>query len=119
MTELFVGVIFGMILAMVVVYVYLRMVMLRAAQNLDDLMQVIEQLKQSIIHARVEEQDGVFYVYNTADQSFMAQGTTVTELRDRIEQRWKDAQVLITEGDQAVIDRLRATGPGLETSGPQ
>ena len=110
MTELFVGKIFGMCLALVIVYVYLRMVMLRAAQNLDDIMQVIERLKESIIHARVEEQDGVFYVYNTKDQSFMAQGRTVAELRERIDQRWADAQVMITQGEQAVLDRLKATG---------
>ena len=110
MTELFVGMIFGMCLALVVVYLYLRMVMLRAAQNLDDLMQVIERLKESIIHARVEEQDGVFYVYNTEDQSFMAQGRTVAELREHIDQRWADAQVMITQGEQAVLDRLKATG---------
>lgn len=109
MTELLVGMIFGMCLALVVVYLYLRMVMLRAAQDLDDLMRVIENLKRSIIHARVEEADGVFYVYNTADQSFMAQGTTVTELRERIEQRWADAQVLITEGDKDAIERLKGT----------
>jgi hypothetical protein len=112
MTELFVGMIFGMCLALVAVYVYLRMVMVRAAQNLDDLMQVIERLKESIIHARVEEEDGVFYVYNTADQSFMAQGTTVAEIRQRIEQRWQDVSVYVTEGDQDVIERLRGTaGP--------
>lgn len=110
MTELFVGMIFGMCLALAVVYLYLRMVMLRAAQNLDDLLQVIERLKESIIHARVEEADGVFYVYNTEDQSFMAQGRTIAELRERIEQRWHDAQVMITQGEQAVLDRLKATG---------
>lgn len=110
MTELFVGMIFGMCLALVIVYVYLRMVMLRAAQNLDDLIQVIERLKESIIHARVEEADGVFYIYNTADDAFMAQGSTIAELRERIEQRWHDAQVFITQGDQAVLDRLKATG---------
>ena len=117
MTELFVGMIFGMCLALVVVYLYLRMVMLRAAQNLDDLMQVIERLKESIIHARVEEQDGVFYVYNTADQSFMAQGTTIAELRERIDQRWQDSQVLITEGDKDVIERLKGTGADLQPNG--
>lgn len=111
MTELIVGMIFGMCLALVVVYFYFRMVMVRAAQNIDDLIQVIERLKESIIHARVEEQDGVFYVYNTADDAFMAQGTTIAELRERIEQRWADVQVMITQGDQAVLDRLKATGP--------
>ena len=114
MTELFVGMIFGMCLALAVVYLYLRMVMVRAAQNLDDLIQVIERLKESIIQARVEEEDGVFYVYNTEDQSFMAQGRTVAELRERIEQRWRDTQVLITEGDKEVIQRLRGTGTDQE-----
>jgi len=109
MTELIVGIVFGMVLAMVVVYVYLRMVMLRAAENLDNLLNVIERLKESIIHARIEEQDGVFYVYNIEDQSFMAQGKTIAELRERIEQRWRDAQVFITQGEQAVLDRLRST----------
>lgn len=109
MTELFVGIVFGIILAMVVVYVYLRMVMLRAAENLDNLLHVIERLKESIIHARIEVQDGVFYVYNIEDQSFMAQGKTIVELRERIEQRWRDAQVFITEGDADAIERLKGT----------
>ena len=109
MTELIVGIVFGMVLAMVVVYVYLRMVMLRAAENLDNLLNVIERLKESIIHARIEEQDGVFYVYNIEDQSFMAQGKTIVELRERIEQRWRDAQVFITEGDEDAIERLKGT----------
>lgn len=109
MTELFVGMIFGMCLTLVLVYLYLRMVMRRASENLDDLLRVIEHLKETIIQARVEEQDGVFYVYNTADQSFMAQGTTIAELRERIEQRWKNAQVMITQGDQHAIERLKNT----------
>lgn len=114
MTELIVGIVFGMILALAAVYFYFRMVMNRAAENLDNLMQVIERLQESIIHARVEEQDGVFYIYNTRDSSFLAQGTTVTEIRQRIEQRWQDVSVYVTEGDKDVIERLKDTAVQVE-----
>lgn len=114
MTELIVGIIFGMCLALVVVYLYLRMVMLRAAENLDDLMQVIERLKDTIIQVRVEEQDGVFYIYNTQDSTFMAQGTSLAELHERIQQRWQDVSVYVTEGDKDVIERLKNTPAPVE-----
>lgn len=108
--DLLLGIVIGMIVAVILVYIWLQMTIRRATQNIDNLLHVIERLQQNVFQARVEEENGVFYVYNTEDQSFMAQGTTVDELRERIEQRWKDAQVFITQGDQAVLQRLRATG---------
>jgi acetyl-CoA acetyltransferase len=58
--------------------------------------------------ARVEQIDGVFYVYDARDGSFLAQGQTADELRDRIETRVKNAQVRITEGEESVLSLLKA-----------
>jgi vancomycin resistance protein YoaR len=83
--------------------------MRRAEQNLEALVKALEEVSANNIQARVEEDSGVFYVYNAQDGTFLAQGRTLTELRERLEQRWPDAVVAVTEGDTAVLERLKAT----------
>ena len=109
MMDLIAGIAIGMVIAAGAGYFALKIAARRAEEDLARLFHVIDKLKETMISARVEEHDGVFYIYNTEDDSFMAQGSTISELRERIEQRWKDAQVFVNEGDQSVIDRLRAT----------
>ena len=114
MTELIVGMIAGIVLTCWILYVMVQRAMRRAEHNLERITHVIEQLKQGMILARVEEEDGVFYIYNTQDSTFMAQGTTVAEIRQRIEQRWQDVSVYVTEGDKDVIERLKSTASQVE-----
>lgn len=109
MTELVIGMVLGMIMALLGVYLYFRMIMRRAEHNIERLQHVIDQLQASTILARVEESDGIFYVYDTKDSTFMAQGTSIAEIRHRIEERWHDAIVHVTEGDRDVIERLKKT----------
>ena len=115
MIDLIAGIGLGIALTCWILWFMIRRAERRAIENVERLLHVLEQLKQGQILARVEEQDGVFYIYNTEDDSFMAQGSTVTELRERIEQRWRDVRVYVTQGEQDVIDRLKATNPDMET----
>lgn len=62
-----------------------------------------------LIPVRVEQHDGVFYLYNVHDDSFIAQGLTVDELHTKVKSRWPDAQVFVTQGDQDAIQNLKAT----------
>ena len=114
MIELFFGLVCGMIIGALIFRMMLHRAAQQASDELTNLLTVLENLQETMIPARVEEHEGVFYVYNTRDNSFLAQGTTVQELRDAIDQRWKNVQVFVSEGDQAVIDRLRATGGSLD-----
>ena len=114
MTELIVGMVWGIALTCGILYLMVQRAMRRAEHNLERITHVIERLKEDMILARVEEADGVFYIYKTEDSTFLAQGTTVAEIRERIEERWRDVHVYVTEGDQDVIERLKSTGAQVE-----
>jgi hypothetical protein len=109
MESFFYGVFAGIVLTTIVVNIVLRRATRRAEQQLEEMVQAIQALSANQVQARVEEDNGVFYVYRADDNTFLAQGTTMSELRERIESRMKDAMVYVTEGDPEVLARLKAT----------
>lgn len=109
MTEFIVGLVFGIVLALVVGRLVLSYAVRRAEHNLEAIVKALEEVSANNILARVEEEAGMFYVYNTKDGTFLAQGRTATELREHLESRWPNATIAVTEGDTAVLERLRAT----------
>jgi hypothetical protein len=109
--EMFVvGFVTGIVLTVIAVNIALRIATRRAEQQIEELAAAINALSPPKIEARVEEQDGVFYVYRADDNTFLAQGTNLSELRERIESRIRDAKVFVTEGDAEVLARLKSTG---------
>ena len=108
MIEFIIGAAAGVIIGYVVLRILLHIALSRAEKELELLAQAVEIYQASTIPARVEQIDGVFYVYDTRDDSFLAQGQTVTELRSRIESRVKHARVMVTEGEEAVVSLLKA-----------
>jgi hypothetical protein len=108
MIEFILGAAVGVIIGYVVLRILLYIALSRAEKELGLLAQAVEIYQAATIPARVEQIDGVFYVYDTRDNSFLAQGQTVAELRDRIESRVKHARVLLTEGEESVLNLLKA-----------
>jgi hypothetical protein len=108
MIEFLLGAAAGVIIGYVFFRVMIHIAVSRAERELGLLARAVEIYEASTIPARVEQIDGVFYVYDTRDDSFLAQGQTVTELRSRIESRVKHARVLVTEGEEAVVSLLKA-----------
>ena len=108
MIEFLLGAAAGAIIGYVVLRVLIHIALSRAEKELGLLARAVEIYEASTIPARVEQINGVFYVYDTRDDSFLAQGQTVTELRARIESRVKHARVLVTEGEESVLSLLKA-----------
>ena len=108
MIEFLLGAVAGVIIGYVILKILLHIALSRAEKELGLLAQAVEIYQASTIPARVEQIDGVFYVYDTRDGSFLAQGDTVAELRSRIESRVKHARVLVTEGEESVLSLLKA-----------
>jgi len=108
MIEFLIGAAAGAIIGYMVLRILLYIAISRAERELGLLARAVEIYEASTIPARVEQIDGVFYVYDTRDDSFLAQGETVTELRSRIESRVKHARVLVTEGEKSVLSLLKA-----------
>jgi len=108
MIEFLIGAAAGAIVGYVVLRILLYIAVSRAERELALLARAVEIYEAATIPARVEQIDGVFYVYDTRDDSFLAQGQTVTELRSRIESRVKHARVMVTEGEESVLSLIKA-----------
>jgi len=108
MIEFATGVLAGAIVGYGVLRIMVHIALARAERELGLLARAVEIYEASTIPARVEQINGVFYVYDTRDGSFLAQGQTVTELCARIESRVKHARVLVTEGEESVLSLLKA-----------
>ena len=112
MIEFLIGAAAGAVIGYVVLRILLFIAVSRAERELALLARAVEIYEAATISARVEQIDGVFYVYNTRDDSFLAQGHSVDELRDRIRSRVKHARVLVTEGEESVLSLIKS---GLES----
>lgn len=110
MTEFIVGLIFGIALTLVVVRIALTIAVRRAEATIQALEQAINVLNSSTISARVEEHDGVFYVYNAEDGTFLVQGSSMTELQEKLDSQYQNKNIVVTEGDESVLARLKNTG---------
>jgi predicted RNase H-like HicB family nuclease len=111
MEMFFIGFVTSLVLTTILVNIMLRIAKKHTEQQLKEIAETIKAFSANQIQARVEEDDGVFYVYRVDDNTFLAQGTTMAELRERIESRMKEAMVYVTEGDAEVLSRLKATSP--------
>jgi hypothetical protein len=108
MIEFLLGAAVGVIIGYVVLRILVHIALSRAERELGLLARAVEIYEAATIPARVEHVNGVFYVYDTRDDSFLAQGDTVAELKSRIESRVKHARVLVTEGEESVLSLLKA-----------
>ena len=84
-----------------------HILMRRLSQDIETLEEALKE-QVELIPCRVEQHDGVFFVYNNDTNEFMAQGSTLSELRKRIKARWKDRRVSVVAGDEAVLEQLKA-----------
>lgn len=106
----------GLFCGVVLVYVALKLVIWwatkkirEASSSIDKLVEKVKtEINESIITARVEEINGVFYVYSDKNE-FLAQGTTLTELRERISSRKPDTNVIIKTDNKELAEKLKAT----------
>ena len=59
------------------------------------------------LRLRLERHDDVYYTYRVDDGTFVAQGPDLTQLQQRIAQRFPGQQAVVTEGDADVLEWLR------------
>ena len=111
MIDFLAGLAFGVTIIVVIMYFVIKRAEAHLVGNIKTIMDQLEEQTKNIISARVEQHDGIFYVYNVSDNSFIAQGNSIQEIREGIESRMKDATVLVTEGDESVLAALKETRP--------
>ena len=104
----------GMFVGIGISYVFYRLLIiwtLRQIANIDEVLQTIKETHVAkLIPARVEEHNGIFYVYNAEDDTFLVQGSNLQELKDKLEKSYQDKKIVVTEGEESVLTRLKDTG---------
>jgi len=72
---------------------------------------LVETLKEKSlgIPSKVEEINGVFYIYSTDKNEFLAQGNTAQEILEHLNFRMPNAHIRVIDGEPDVVKRLKAT----------
>ena len=102
----FIGLIAGAVLAVILLSRAIEKIL--KPTDLEKMAAKIDEQRSSKISARVEEVNGVFYVYNADDDSFLVQGSTLNELVEHIDKRIPDATIVITEGEPDTVARFKS-----------
>jgi len=75
--------------------------------------QLIQNMKQRvqerIVQARLEEHQGMFYLYRVDNNEFIAQGRSHAEIKTITDKRLPDLPVYVTEAEDSVMERYSAT----------
>lgn len=112
MIEFFTGLVLGTAVGVFIVLMFIKSAVREALESADDsltkLKNLVEQEIEQTIQTRIEEHNGVYYIYNINDGAFLGQGTTLTEIKDCIAKRLPNTNVNITEGDINVIKKLQS-----------
>lgn len=101
----FVGTLIGAVVAAVLIN---RMV--SSALDQIELAETVKEIKENQkISARIEEFNGIFYVYKNDTNDFLAQGSDEKELLEHLTVRKIHACIHVTHGDPEVIAKFKST----------
>ena len=85
-------------------------------RKLLQMQEAISEFRKNNLACRVEQHGDIFYIYDVSTGDFVAQGTTVEEIKTHVEKtRYRDLRIYVTEGEENVIDALKRTSANLET----
>jgi len=63
--------------------------------------------EQRILPVKLEVRHDCFYLFHCDTDAFLAQGKTAQDLVDHMSQRFRGSAIVIQEGDQTQINRLK------------
>jgi hypothetical protein len=92
-----------MLVGLVVVWYVLRQINDRLEQQLTEL---VQELENRIIGLDVEVDNNQYFLYNTLDKSFVCQGATAEEIKERFMTRCPGQNAYFAGGDERAIEYL-------------
>jgi hypothetical protein len=92
-----------LIIGLVVVWYILRRFNDRLEQQLTDL---VKELEDRIIGLDVEVDNNQYFIYNSKDKSFICQGATAEELKQKFLARCPGQNAYFASGDERAIEYL-------------
>lgn len=115
--DILLGISLGILLGWLTAYIIMRVVVWatmrqieREGIEIDALLEKMrEKAREQVIEARLEEHQGEFFLYRKDTGEFIAQGATAQEITERTDRRVYHVPVVVTEADEGVMERYRAT----------
>ena len=98
-----IGIGFGMIAIYVWFFLYLPI-----KSRVDRIIaQVVAEAEADLIGLDIELDRGVYFCYNSKDQQFVCQGTTVSEIREGFQKRFPEKTAYLAGGDPAMVEQFK------------
>jgi hypothetical protein len=86
-----IGFLIGFFLAFAIIHFIANYVRKKRADILEKVTNdAIKTLKKTIIPSKIEEQNGMLFLYNSEDNTYLAQGTSLEELELNVKTRFPD-----------------------------
>jgi hypothetical protein len=95
----------GMIAATVLIRWAARRTIERIISDLDK--EIKQTASEAQINVDLEVEQNIYFLYNSDDGAFMAQGKDVTELFQHVKQRFPDQTIKIVKAEPEVMQQLR------------
>jgi len=107
----------GMFFGMFVSYIVVKFVVWRTMHEINQMLgyDFRDRLREAIdlpenadkIETRLEDIDGIFYIYNKHNDEFIAQGADASELIKQITHRFANHEIVISAGEPNAIKRFK------------
>lgn len=98
----------GFVLGMLAATLLIRWMAQQAISKiLDQLDEEKEPNADTQLRVDVEFEQNIYFLYNSDDGSFVAQGTDVFNLRDNLKQRFPDRTITIVKGNATAMETLK------------
>jgi CBS domain-containing protein len=98
------GALVGMVLAVLLVYLYIRGLV---REVVGELQQHFERVEASMLPVIVERHNGEIFCYGEEDKQFICQGHTLEEIRKAMKTRFPERVAYLAGGDEDLVRELR------------
>ena len=103
MNDIVLGILLGIILTAVFIYLYIRSLIVRIMHDLD---RHIDKFTNTLMPITVERVNDEIFCYDQ-DNQFICQGKTAQEIRDAMQARYPEKTAYLNGGDAELVAQLR------------
>jgi hypothetical protein len=102
--EFIFGILLGIVIAGILIYLYIRGLIISVMRELDE---HIERAATTLMPVIIERENGVLFCYDKQDKQFICQGASVAEIREAFGRRFPDRTAYLDGGDEELVTELR------------
>ena len=85
MTEFLIGVLCGILLHSFLVFLRVKLLERRLDNKIEE---VLSKFRENVIPSKIEESNGMYFLYNRETEEFLGQGKSMTELEKSVREKF-------------------------------